>query len=95
MLPHPHGEEQSLSSAMFEISMAFHNFAVPDDLGADGIGWIAEIKALMSTEGLSDPNQEGLFLIRAKAMTLDERARFSHLVDELASLFLEHDQYTN
>lgn len=92
MLPHPHGEELSLFSAMKEIGQAFSNFAVPDDLGVDGIGWVAEVKALMSTSGLSDPNGEGLYLVRARAMTIDERARFSLLVDELASLFLEHDR---
>ncbi len=87
MAPNPHGEEQSFADAFFECSRAFHEF--DEDLITDGNAqnWIDTIKQLMDTSGVEDPTDEGTYLHRARAMTLDEKCEFSRCIAELASWF--------
>ena len=92
MLPHPQGEEASIASAFAEIDHGLHRFEVPDDFSDEGVTLLRKLKQLMSTEGLSDPHQEGLYTIRARGMNVDERHTLSRLVDDLAFLFEEYDR---
>lgn len=41
----------------------------------------------METKGLSDPNGEGLWAVKARTFTDDEKIELSRLVDELAPWF--------
>lgn len=90
MLPHTRGEAASIANAFHEIDLGLHRFEVPSDFSEAGVTMLRDLKQLMSLEGLSDPNQEGLYTIRARAMSVDEQAQLSRLVDELTFLFEEH-----
>lgn len=92
MLPHPQGEEASIANAFGEIDAGLHRFEIPDDFSQDGLDALRKLLQLMSTDGLSDPHQEGLYTIRARAMSVDERHELSRLVDDLAFLFDEYDR---
>lgn len=87
MAPHSMGEEQSFASAFDFCSRAFHQFDIDRVKDDAARGWIDTIKRLMSTEGVIDPTGEGLWIHRARALTLEERRSFSNAVDELASWF--------
>jgi hypothetical protein len=92
MLPHTQGEAASIASAFQEIDLGLHRFEIPQDFNESGVVMLRKLKQLMSTDGLSDPKQEGLYTVRARAMTVDEQAEVSRLVDELAFLFDLHDR---
>jgi len=91
MLPHPQGEEESISQALFNIDLALYDFQPPKDFGAEETRMLFELRLLVSTDHLVDPDGEGLHFVRASAMTVDERHRLSNLVDELASVFSRYD----
>ncbi|MFB9112071.1 hypothetical protein QSH39_014820 [Xanthomonas arboricola pv. corylina] len=92
MLPHPAGEEASISEAMHNIMLALDGFQVPDDFNDDAARQLSELREFLNTKGLSDPLKEGLHTVRARGMDEDQRARFSHLVDELAWAFEEYER---
>lgn len=85
MLPHVKGEINSITAAMIEAS-----------LGLDGINrstlepslqdYVRQLDDLMDTTGLSDPNGEGLYAVKARSFTVDQQAQFSHVIDQIASL---------
>jgi hypothetical protein len=90
MLPHPGGEADSIVCAFIEIS-----------LGLDGLNknnlvgslreWVEKLEEYMNTDGLEDPSERGLYLIKAEQFTTDEKIEISRLVDELASWFDQND----
>jgi hypothetical protein len=87
MAPHPMGEDRSFASAFEFCSRAFYDFDVERIKDENAHGWIDTIKRLMSTDGVSDPTDEGTFIHRARALTDEEKREFSNAVDELASWF--------
>ncbi len=92
MLPHPQGEESSIANAMFNIMIGVHDYHVPDDFNEDAARQLVELREMMNTDGLQDPNREGLHIVLARTMDVDQRQRFSKLVDELAWWFSEYDR---
>jgi hypothetical protein len=52
--------------------------------------WISKINEFMDTTGLHDPNSEGLWTIKARQLSTDDKIELSRCVDELAHWF--HDQ---
>jgi hypothetical protein len=45
----------------------------------------------MDVTGISDPHGEGLFLVKAKQLSIEEKIELSHIIDELASWFVYSD----
>jgi len=91
MLPHPQGEESSMANAMFNIMLGLTDFVVPDDFNEDAARQLQELRRMMVTEGLQNDGQ-GLHIALAHTMDVDQRHRFSTLVDELAWYFSEYDR---
>lgn len=90
MLPHPKGEEQSIADAFFECSLGLEELN-RRTLSVDVLEWITRLENLMNTEGLSDPNKEGLYKVKAKNLTLDEKIELSRIIDELAFWFHDNE----
>lgn len=86
MLPHPLGEAQSIADAFAECHKILRDLP-ESSLHDDAIRWVGKLRALMCTDGLSDPAGEGLFLVRARQLTIDQQAELSTLVDELQYWF--------
>lgn len=92
MLPHSRGEDASIAEAMFNIDLGLDRFEMPEDFNEDAARQLAELRAMMSErEGLADPNGEGLYTVLARTWDVDQRHRFSTLVDELAWYFSEYN----
>lgn len=90
MLPHPDGEAASIAGAFSEISHALHRFdrsQVTDEVR----DWLRKIDSFMDVTGLSDTTGEGLYMVRARSFTTDEKLELSSLVDELAHWFRRDD----
>lgn len=86
MLPHFSGEHISIANAFHEISLALHQFD-RSQLDDSATSWIKKLDSLMDTEDLSDPNQEGLWAVKAKTLSEDDKIELSMVVDELAHWF--------
>ncbi len=86
MLPHTGGEHESIASAFHEINLALHQFN-RSQLDDNATTWVRKLDALMDTTGLSDPNSEGLWAVKAKTLSDDDKIELSHMVDELAHWF--------
>ena len=89
MLPHPQGEAQSIASAFSECRHGLDRLD-RTELDYDALKWIGELESLMSTSGLNDPHKEGLFLLRARALSEDDQYQLSSVVDDLAHWFARH-----
>ncbi|NVZ50245.1 hypothetical protein HX792_07865 [Pseudomonas sp. B6002] len=86
MLPHPQGEDQSIATAFSECRKGLERFdrTLFDDSSSI---WIKQLDQLMKTEGIEDPDREGLFLIKARQLSIDDQLQFSTVVDELQCWF--------
>lgn len=89
MLPHPQGEAQSIASAFFECMKGLDRLD-RTHLDDDSRKWIGELENLMSTSGLEDPRREGLLLLKARTLSVDDQFQLSSVVDELSSWFSSH-----
>ncbi|WP_236446649.1 hypothetical protein, partial [Pseudomonas syringae] len=49
--------------------------------------WIRQLDQLMSTDGLEDPDRQGLFLVKARKLSVDDQIQLSTVVDELQFWF--------
>lgn len=92
MLPHPKGESQSLFNAFIECDQGIRDLEAKgcdeNSLGDDQArGWFREIKEFMDSSGLSDPEERGLFKVKAESLDEGQKAEFSNAVDELAHYF--------
>lgn len=85
MLPHINGEVSSITAAMHEASLGLDKLN-RSTLEPSLQDYLREFDDLMNTTGLSDPIGEGLHAVKARSFTVDQRAQFSRLVDEIASL---------
>lgn len=85
MLPHVKGEINSITTAMFEASLGLERVD-RSKLDPSLQHFVRQLDALMDTTGLSDPDGEGLYAVKARSFTVDQQAQFSNLVDEIASL---------
>ncbi|MBB3277425.1 MULTISPECIES: hypothetical protein [unclassified Pseudoxanthomonas] len=86
MLPHSLGEAQSIADAFHEISLALHQLDV-SKLNESAKRWIAILQGYMDTTGVSDPDSEGAWVVKARTFTTDDQIRISTAVDELAHWF--------
>lgn len=86
MLPHSRGEHSSIADAFHECSLGLHGLdrTALDD---DSRRWLDSLERLMDTTGLSDPNGEGLWTVKARTLTVDDKLELSRIVDELAFWF--------
>lgn len=86
MLPHPQGEAQSIASAFFECSLGLDrlDWVLLDD---DAKKWLGDLEQLMSTSGLEDPHREGLYVLKARMLSVDDQFLLSNAVDELQCWF--------
>jgi hypothetical protein len=90
MLPHTSGEAQSIANAFHECSLAFHNLN-ENVLGDDSArNWVLQLKELMNTDGLNDPNNKGTWFVKAETLDVNQKLTLSRAVDELASWFASH-----
>ena len=49
--------------------------------------WLRKLDGLMESAGLSDPSDEGLWTVKARSLSLDQRLELSSITDELANWF--------
>lgn len=91
MLPHPDGEEQSLLHAFHECSHGLDEID-RSRLEGNAADWVEELEAFMDTSGLEDPDDKGLWLVKARHLDTDDRIKVSSLIDELADWFQRRAQ---
>jgi hypothetical protein len=87
MAPHPNGEEYGFVTAFNHCHHGLAELDLNHVEDEDARLWIDSIWRLMSTEGVRRVTGEGLWVQRARQMTLDEKEEFSRAVAELASWF--------
>jgi hypothetical protein len=86
MLPHTQGEAESIASAFHALSLAFHQLDV-HGLDESAQRWVNKLKEYMDTTGISNPNGEGAWVIKARTFSPDDQHEISFTVDELAHWF--------
>ena len=86
MLPHSRGEHESIANAFHECKLGLHNFD-RTQLDDNARSWVEKLDALMDTTGFTDPHREGLWAVKAKTLSNDDKINLSSLVDELAHWF--------
>ena len=91
MLPHPQGEDQSIASAFIECRHGLDRLD-RNNLDDDSRRWIGQLEKLMSTTGLEDARGEGLFILKARTLSIDDQVQLSSVVDELAHWFRRHHE---
>jgi hypothetical protein len=90
MLPHTSGEHQSVADAFHECHLGLHKIERAD-LDDNARSWIEALEVFMDTSGLSDPSDQGLWAVKARSLSTDEKLEISRLVDELAHWFDSRD----
>ena len=86
MLPHPKGEADSIARAFHECSLGLQDLP-RDGLDENARSWVARLEELMNTDGLEDPLDQGLWAVKADALTVGEKTELSNVVDSLAYWF--------
>ncbi|WP_249584362.1 hypothetical protein [Pseudomonas viridiflava] len=86
MLPHPNGEDQSIATAFFECRQGLDQFDRTKFDDTSSI-WIRQLDQLMSIDGLEDPDRQGMFLVKARKLSVDDQIQLSNVVDELQFWF--------
>lgn len=86
MLPHPKGEAQSIMHAFHECSLGLDDID-KSKLDENAATRVRKLEQLMDTSGLEDPDEEGLWVVKARQLTIDEKIELSGLIDELAHWF--------
>ena len=86
MLPHPRGESESIASAFHACSLGLHDLNI-DSLDDNARDWVSQIKAFIDTTDLSDPDDRGLWAVKADLLTEEQKFELSRVVDELACYF--------
>ncbi|TAM80588.1 MAG: hypothetical protein EPN47_15110 [Acidobacteria bacterium] len=86
MLPHPRGETHSIVSAFHECSLGLQDVS-EEDLDETAGEYVRRLRELMDTTGLEDPTGEGVWWVKARAMTESDEFEIARIIDELASWF--------
>jgi len=86
MLPHSHGEAQSIAAAFHECSLGIKDLKT-DDLDDDVRDWLRKLDALMDTSGIEDNSGRGTYLLKAEQLTEEQMFELSRIIDELANWF--------
>ncbi|MCC5090607.1 hypothetical protein [Xanthomonas campestris] len=90
MLPHSRGESESIAEAFHNISLGLHQLDT-SKLDPSAQKWIATLKRFMDTTGISDPDGDGAWAVKARTFTTDDQIEISRTVDELAHWFDSED----
>ena len=93
MLPHSGGEAASIAGAFHECSLGLHKLN-DNALDDDARSWVYKLKKLMDTSGFVDPDERGLWTVKAASLTTDQKLELSRVVDELAHWF-EREFWSN
>lgn len=90
MLPHHQGEHSSVAHTFHECSLGLDGLdrSILDDYAR---GLVRDLENMMSVDSLSDPNSEGLYSIKAKTFSVEEKIKLSRIIDELADWFNQYD----
>ena len=86
MLPHPHGEAQSIASAFIECSLGLMDLQT-EDLGEGVRDWLGILRDLMDTSDIPETSAYELFELKARQLTEAQKIELSQIIDELASWF--------
>lgn len=86
MLPHVHGEHESVASAFHECRLGLHRMN-RSKLDEYLRSLIYALECFMDTEGVSVSGGESAWTIKAKGLSTEEKSEISRLVDELAHWF--------
>jgi hypothetical protein len=87
MIPLTTNEENSFANAFNSCFKAFMHFDENQVDDEEAKTHIQIIKRIMDTKGINDPTGEGTSLLRARALTQEEKEQFSASVNELADYF--------
>lgn len=86
MLPHLHGEHESIAEAFRECSHGLHRLD-RSELDDAARTLVRRLEAYLDTSNVSDGDAEGRWSVKARSFTEDEKIEISRTVDELASWF--------
>lgn len=86
MLPHLHGEQESIAEAFGECSHGLHRLD-RGELDDSAKTLVRKLEVYMDTSNVSDGDGEGRWSVKARSFTVDEMIEISRTVDELASWF--------
>ena len=86
MLPHQGDVTKSIADAFFECSLGLRNLDV-NDLDDGARESLRKLKELMDATGLDDPNERGLYIIKAETLTTEQKTELSNEINYLASWF--------
>jgi hypothetical protein len=86
MLPHSSGEALSIADALHNCQMAFHRLE-DSRLDDNEARLVRKIKTFMDTSELDDPNGEGTYVVKARALSNAQKLDLTNSIDELASSF--------
>jgi hypothetical protein len=89
MLPHSRGEAEDIADAFQFCSSAFELLSTVN-LDDRERSLFAAIHKLMDTAGIQDNGADGVWVIRAERLTLDQKLELSRAVDELAHRLERH-----
>lgn len=89
MLPHPHGEAESIAHAFHECQLGLDHLN-RDELDDYAREWVSKLENLMDTSDLSDPTKKGLWEIKAETLSVEDKFELSHVVNELAHWFFDN-----
>jgi hypothetical protein len=84
MLPHTRGDAEDIADAFLFCSSAFELLATVN-LDDRERSLFATIHKLSDTSGIENNGTDGVLMIRAARLTLDEKLELSRAVDELAN----------
>lgn len=87
MLPPPGAEAECIAGAFELCDRAFHTLDESMIDHDDAREWVASLKALMNTDGLTDPYGQGLWRVKAAQLDGDEKVKLAQLVEDLANYF--------
>jgi hypothetical protein len=86
MLPHIRGEAESIAGVFQELSLAFYQLNV-HALGGNAQRWTIKLQEYMDTTEISDPDDEGAWVAKARTFSPDDQLEIFRIVDELAHWF--------
>lgn len=86
MPPHPAGEAASIASAFRECYLGLHTLE-EEALDDSARRYLAKLKELMDTTGLSDSDERGRWMVKADSLSEEQKGDLSRAIDELASWF--------
>jgi hypothetical protein len=86
MLPHPRGEQDSITRAFHECRLGLHDLD-RDGLDENARGRVERLEELMASAGFSDANRVGAEAVKARELSLEEKFELSRIIDELAYWF--------